>query len=79
MYCGWISTFKEFFLHFIVAPEITIVNWFNQYILDPDLVRARQEAMDAARQRLQEEHNEKAKLYTEKLKEVCNKVACMYV
>jgi hypothetical protein len=35
--------------------------------------------MDAARQRLQEEHNEKAKLYTEKLKEVCNKVACMYV
>jgi hypothetical protein len=66
------STFKEFFLHFIVAPKITIVDWFNHYILDPDLVRARQEAMDASRQRLQEQHNEEAKLYAEKLKEVCN-------
>jgi hypothetical protein len=56
----------------MAAPKITIVNWFNQYTLDPDIVRARQEAMDASRQRLQEQHDERAKLYAEKMKEVCN-------
>jgi hypothetical protein len=33
--------------------------------------------MDAARQRLQEQHDEKATLYAEKLKEVCND-SCVY-
>lgn len=36
---------------------------------NPDLVRSRQEAMDISRQRLQEQHDENAKVYAEKLKE----------
>jgi hypothetical protein len=45
---------------------------FCHHIADPDLVCARQEAMEAARQRLQAEHEEKAKLHAEKVKQVCN-------
>jgi hypothetical protein len=45
---------------------------FYHRIADPDLVRARQVAMEAARQRLQAELDEKAKLHAEKVKQVCN-------
>ena len=45
---------------------------FYHHIADPDLVRARQEAVEAARHRLQAEHDEKAKLHAEKVKQVCN-------
>jgi hypothetical protein len=44
---------------------------FFHHIADPDLVCARQEAMEATRHRLQTEHNEKAKLNAEKVKQVC--------
>ncbi|GFG28439.1 hypothetical protein Cfor_12642 [Coptotermes formosanus] len=43
---------------------------------NPDLVRTRQEAMETARQRLQTEHDERAKLHAEKMKQVCNN-SCM--
>ena len=45
---------------------------FYHHIADPDLVCARQVAMEAARQRLQTELDEKAKLHAEKVKQVCN-------
>lgn len=63
---------QQFYIFYPAVIFLTKGSYFS----DPDLFRARQEAITAARLRMQEEHDQQAKLKAERAKEVKHLYLC---